>query len=76
VGALLLAMSDFLEPGGGPEQSGDFEVSPTFFVILLGIGFVVAIAGHITKSRTLVAAGVLMIMLATVLIPIVLHATR
>jgi hypothetical protein len=32
--------------------------------------------GHLVRSRTLVAVGVLMIFLATVLIPIALTATR
>jgi hypothetical protein len=73
---LLLAMSDFLEPGGGPEQTGDFRVSPSFFVVLLGVGFALGVAGHITKSRTLVAAGVLLVMLATVFLPIALALSR
>jgi hypothetical protein len=72
----LLAQTDFLDPGGGPDQSGDFRVSPTFFVVMFGLGFLVAVMGHIVKSRTLVAAGVLMIFLSTVLVPILLHATR
>jgi hypothetical protein len=70
---LWLAISDFLDPGRGPEQSGGFEVSPSFFIALFGIGFLVAVLGHIARSRTLVAAGVLMIFLATVVIPIGLH---
>jgi hypothetical protein len=73
---LLLAMSDFLEPQRGPEPSGDFRVSPSFFLVLLGIGFAIGVVGHITKSRTLVAAGIALVMLATVFLPIVLAATR
>ena len=68
--ALLLAMSDFLDPGRGPEQGGDFEVSPSFLVALLGLGFLVGAAGHVIKSRAVVAAGIAMIFLATVLLPI------
>jgi hypothetical protein len=74
--ALLFAISDFLDPGRGPEQAGDFEVSPSFFIVLFGIGFMVAVAGHVTKTRALVATGVLLIFLATVLLPLILHATR
>jgi hypothetical protein len=73
---LLLAMSDFLEPRQGPEPSGDFRVSPSFFIVLLGIGFAIGVVGHITKSRTLVATGIVLVMLATVFLPIVLAATR
>jgi hypothetical protein len=69
-GSLLLAMSDFLDPGAGPEQSGDFEVSPSFFLILFALGFAIGTIGHIVKSRTLVAAGVHLIFGATVFIPI------
>jgi hypothetical protein len=76
VSALWLAISDFLDPGRGPEQSGGFEVSPSFFIALFGIGFLVAVLGHIARSRTLVAAGVLMIFLATVVIPVALHLTN
>jgi hypothetical protein len=68
--ALLLAMSDFLDPGRGPEQRGDFRVSPSLLLALLGLGFLVGATGHLIKSRPLVAAGIAMIFLATVLLPI------
>jgi hypothetical protein len=74
--AFLLAISDFLDPGKGPDQTGDFEVSPGFFIAVLGIGFLLALVGHVTKSRLLVGTGVLLIFLATVLIPFVLYLTR
>jgi hypothetical protein len=69
-GSLLLAMSEFLEPRAGPDQSGDFRVSPGFFIALFAAGFAIAVAGHVIRSRTLVAAGVLLGFAATVLIPI------
>ncbi len=64
-------MSDFLDPGSGPDQSGDFRVSPSFFVLLLGAGFVVGVFGHIVKSKTLVAVGIGLVFAATVALPIV-----
>jgi hypothetical protein len=73
---LLFAMSDFLEPRSGPEQSGDFEISPSFFLILLGVGFAIGVTGHIIKSKTLVATGILLVMLATVFLPIVVAVSR
>ena len=73
---LLLAMSDFLDPGRGPEQSGDFEVEPSFFFLLLGAGFLIGVFGHIIKSRVMVAIGVTLIFAATVAIPIALHAAN
>ena len=68
---MLLAMSDFLDPGSGPDQSGDFRVSPSFFVLLLGAGFVVGVFGHIVKSKTLVAVGIGLVFAATVALPLV-----
>jgi hypothetical protein len=73
---LLLAMSDFLDPGQAPEQTGDFRISPSFFVVLLAVGFALGVAGHVVKSRTLVIAGIVLVMLATVFLPIVVAASR
>jgi hypothetical protein len=68
--ALVLAMSDFLNPDDGPEPSGEFRVSPTFLIVLLLLGFLIGTVGHIVKSRTLQIAGVLLIFAATVFLPI------
>jgi hypothetical protein len=68
--ALVLAMSDFLNPDDGPEPSGEFRVSPTFLIVLLGLGFLIGTVGHIIKSRTLQIAGVLLIFAATIFLPI------
>ena len=69
--ALVLAMSDFLNPDDGPDPSGEFRVSPTFLVVLLGLGFLIGTVGHIIKSRTLQIAGVLLIFAATIFLPII-----
>ena len=68
--ALVLAMSDFLNPDDGPDPSGEFRVSPTFLIVLLLLGFLIGTAGHIVKSRTLQIAGVLLIFAATIFLPI------
>jgi hypothetical protein len=68
--ALVLAMSDFLNPDDGPDPSGEFRVSPTFLVVLLLLGFLIGTVGHIIKSRTLQIAGVLLIFAATIFLPI------
>jgi len=73
---LLLAMSDFLDPSQGPDQRGDFEVSPSFLVALLVLGFAIGTLGHITRSRTLVATGVALVFAATVLLPIALSLSN
>ena len=70
-GSLLFVMSDFLDPGSGPDQSGDFRVSPTFFVVVLLLGFLIGTFGHVVKSRTLVALGIGLVFSATVALPVV-----
>jgi hypothetical protein len=76
VPALLTYLADFIDPNAGPSQSGDFRVSPVFFIIMFGLGFAISTVGHITKTRVLVAAGIALIFLATVLLPIGLKATH
>ena len=73
---LVVAMSDFLDPGDGPDQTGEFRVSPTFLIILLGLGFLIGTLGHLFKSRTLQAAGVLLILAATIFLPIAYSISR
>ena len=63
---VLLAQNDL------PSPTGDFRVSPGFFIVVFGVGFLLGIFGHIFQSRTLVACGVTLIFLTTVLLPIVL----
>ena len=67
--AALAALADFL-PGPGPGQSGDFRVSPTFFIVLLGLGFLIGTIGHIVRSRTLQAAGIVLVLASTFILPI------
>jgi hypothetical protein len=74
--ALVLAVSDFLNPDDGPEPSGDFRVSPTFLIVLLGLGFLIGTLGHLFKSRTLQTAGVLLILAATIFLPIAYSIAR
>jgi len=69
-------MSDFLDPGRGPDQTGDFEVSPSVFIALFGLGFVVGAVGHLVRSRTLVATGVLLVLVATILLPIAYNVSN
>jgi hypothetical protein len=76
VPALVTFLADFIDPNAGPDQSGDFRVSPVFFIIMFGLGFALGTIGHLAKSRVLVAAGIALVFLATVLLPIGLKATR
>jgi hypothetical protein len=43
------------------------------YLALMGGGFLVAIAGHLSRSRWLVAVGIIMIVLATLLFPLALQ---
>jgi hypothetical protein len=74
--ALVLAMSDFLNPDDGPDPSGDFRISPTSLIVLLGLGFLIGTLGHLFKSRTRQAAGVLLILAATIFLPIAYSISR
>lgn len=74
--ALVPLLGQFLSPDDGPGQSGDFRVSPTFFLVLLGLGFLIGTIGHIVKSRTLVASGILLIFAATIFLPIAYSVSR
>ena len=57
-------------------DTGPFnDLSPRAYIALMGIGFVVGTAGHIVHSKVLIAAGILMIFLATVLLPLSAHVS-
>jgi hypothetical protein len=62
--ALLAPVADFLPRTIGP------------YVSLMMAGFLLGIFGHLAKSRWLVAIGVLMIFLATVVFPLARIATE
>jgi hypothetical protein len=58
-------------------DTGPFnDLSPRAYIALMGIGFVVGVAGHVVRSKTMVAAGILMVFLATVLLPLTTHVSR
>ena len=73
---LALVIAQFLDKRDAPEPSGDFSVDPKAFLVLILLGFVVGTLGHIYKSKTMVAAGILMIFMATVAVPVFLNLTR
>ena len=74
--AVVLVVAQFLNPDNGPEPSGDFRVSPTYLIVLLGLGFLIGAAGHLFKSRTLQAAGVLLILAASIFLPIAYSVSK
>ena len=52
-----------------------FAPSPVPFIVLMGVGFLVGIVGHVYKSRALIVTGIGCIFLATLLLPLALSAT-
>lgn len=55
------------------------EILPTSitpYLLLMLAGFVVGTGGHLYKSKTVVAVGIIMIFSATVLLPLALIATE
>jgi len=51
------------------------SLSPTAYIALMGLGFLVGTIGHIVKSKVMISAGILMIFLATVLLPLSAHVS-
>jgi hypothetical protein len=52
----------------------EFSPDPRVYIAVFGIGFMTAVLGHIAQSKTLIAAGLLMIFLSTVILPIAIYA--
>jgi hypothetical protein len=50
-----------------------FDPSPTPFVVLMAVGFVVGAVGHVYKSKTLIATGIGLILMATLGLPLGLY---
>jgi hypothetical protein len=48
-----------------------FQIDPAPLIILLGVGFLVGIAGHLTKTKSLIIIGIGLIFLATFILPLV-----
>lgn len=69
-------LGQFLDPTRAPEQTGDFRVSPSFFLALIVFGFLVGTFGHIIKSKTLIIVGVTMIFGGTVVLPLLVTLTN
>ena len=53
-----------------PDISPDFGTNPTPLIILMVVGFLVGIAGHLTKTKSLIIIGIGMIFMATLVLPL------
>jgi hypothetical protein len=56
---------------GLPSQ--DVATDPKRYLILFAVGFAIALLGHMTRTKTLIAAGIALIFLATFLLPLYFH---
>ncbi|MEP6954130.1 MAG: hypothetical protein ABI950_08735 [Solirubrobacteraceae bacterium] len=54
----------------------EFGSDPRPFVALMILGFVIGVAGHIMRFKTLVAIGIGMIFLATFLLPLAANLSQ
>jgi len=61
---LVISLATLLPHSAGP------------YILLVLIGFVVAIAGHLSSSRWLVAGGIVLIFLGAFLFPLALNLTE
>jgi hypothetical protein len=52
-------------PGLGDQGPGDLESLLTSVFVLMGAGFAIALLGHLTRTRLLVAIGVLVVMVGS-----------
>jgi len=50
------------------------SVSLTAYIVMMGVGFLVGIAGHIIRSNTLIATGIGLIFLAILVLPLLTHS--
>jgi hypothetical protein len=46
------------------------STDPLPFIALMGLGFVIGVAGHLYRSKTAIATGIGMIFVATILLPL------
>jgi hypothetical protein len=67
----LLAQLDLRDKGPDLIPDKGLEADPTPYLILFGVGFLLAALGHLSQTKTLVALGVAMVFLATLVLPLV-----
>lgn len=52
-------------PGLGDEGPGDLDSLLTTTFVLMGVGFVITLLGHLTRTRALIAIGVLVVLVGS-----------
>ncbi len=59
-----------------PDPTPEFGSSPWPFVILMLVGFLVGTFGHIIKSKTLIATGIGLIFMGTLVLPLIINLSK
>jgi hypothetical protein len=67
----LLAQLDLRDKGPDLVPDQGLQADPTPYLILFGAGFLIGALGHLTRTKTLIALGVTMVFLATLILPLV-----
>lgn len=52
------------------------ESSPTTFIVLLVLGFVIGTAGHVYKNQVAVAIGIALVFTGTLILPAIVFLLR
>jgi hypothetical protein len=75
--AILSVLAEFDLPER-PDISPDskFGTDPKPYLILFGAGFLIAVLGHITQIKVMIATGILMVFASTVLLPLFVQLQR
>jgi hypothetical protein len=52
------------------------DISPVPYLVLFGVGIAIGALGHLYRVRFLIALGILLVMIATVVMPVAVVLTR
>jgi hypothetical protein len=53
-----------------------FSPSPLPFIVLMALGFVIGVTGHVYHSRPVIATGIGLVFIATLLLPLAIYSTE
>lgn len=59
-----------------PDPSPNFGADPTGFVVMTIAGFLIAVVGHIVRSKAIVALGIGLVFLAAFLLPLAVYLVK
>ncbi len=52
------------------------DPSPMPYVLLMGLGFLIGIGGHVYRSRLAIASGIALVFVATLLLPLAVYVSE